>query len=329
MDLTTRYIGLSLKGPFIVGASPLVDDVETASALASAGASALVMHSLFEEQIDRPTQKGALYESAATYFPDDAAFTLTPESYAKHLKCLKETVRIPIIASLNGVTPAGWVRFAQFIEASGADALELNVYGVPTNPERCGGDVERQLLNLVAAVRSAITIPLSVKLAPFYSSLPNLARRLANEGADGLVLFNRSYYPAIELQELTVTSMPDLSGPWELSLRLRWLGILYGKVNVSLAVTGGVHSADDAVKSILAGTDAIQVVSVLLKNGPNYLKELTAGLQNWMARQKFENLEQCRGLLSLANCPDPDGYERGTYAMGLQGWNSHKRQAKP
>lgn len=326
MDLATRYIGLSLKGPFIVGASPLIDNVETAAALEAAGASALVMHSLFEEQIDRPVREAALYDSASAFFPEDAAFALTPESYAQHLKRLKEKVRIPVIGSLNGVTPAGWIRYAQFIEASGADAIELNAYGVPTNPDRSGVDVERQVLDLVAAVRSAIKVPLSVKLAPFYSSLPNLARRLVNEGADGIVLFNRSYYPEIQLQDLTVTAMPDLSGPWELSLRLRWLGILFGKVNVSLAVTGGVHSADDAVKSILAGADAIQVVSVLLKNGPDYLKELSAGLQSWMARQKFERLDQCRGLLSLANCPDPDGYERGTYAMGLQGWNSHKRQ---
>jgi dihydroorotate dehydrogenase (fumarate) len=329
MDLATRYIGMSLKGPFIVGASPLIDDVETAAALETAGASALVMHSLFEEQIDRPERESALYDSAATYFPDESAFSLTPGSYAKHLKRLKEAVRIPIIGSLNGVTPSGWVRYAQFIEASGADALELNAYGVPTNADCSSGEVERQLLNLVAAVRSAIHVPLSVKLAPFYSSLPNLARRLATEGADGIVLFNRSYYPAIQVQDLTVTAMPDLSGPWELSLRLRWLGILYGKVNVSLAVTGGVHSAEDAVKSILAGADAIQVVSVLLKNGPNYLKELIAGLRNWMASQKFEGFDQCRGLLSLANCPDPDGYERGTYALGLQGWNMQKRRVKP
>lgn len=325
MDLATRYMGLNLKGPFIVGASPLIDDIEVAKRLEAEGASALVMHSLFEEQIDRPKREDALYDSASTYFPNDSAFTLTPKSYAEHLRRLKDAVRIPVIGSLNGVTSAGWVRFAQFMEASGADALELNVYSVATDPATASGDIDRQLLNLVSAVRSAINLPLGVKLAPFYSALPNLARQLANEGADGLVLFNRSYYPAIHLQDLTVTPMPDLSGPWELPLRLRWLGILYGKVNVSLAVTGGVHTSDDAVKSILAGADAIQLVSVLLKNGPTCLRELTAGVQSWMGRQKFESLHHCRGLLSLANCPDPDGYERGTYAMGLQGWNNPKR----
>lgn len=329
MDLSTRYMGLNLNGPFLVGASPMSDDLQAAATLEAAGASAMVMHSLFEEQIERPKNEVALYSSAASYFPADSAFALTPESYATHLTRLKETVRIPIIASLNGVTPAGWLRHAQFIEASGADALELNVYGVPVDPSESSDEVERRLLQIVAAVRSAISIPMGVKLAPFYSALPNLARRLADEGADGLVLFNRSYYPSIDIEDLDVTPMPDLSGSWELALRLRWLGILFGKVNTSLSVTGGVHSVDDAVKSLLAGADTIQLVSVLLKQGPNCLKELIAGLKSWMTRQKFEKLDACRGLLSLKNCPDPAGYERGTYAMGLQGWNARKQSLHP
>jgi dihydroorotate dehydrogenase (fumarate) len=195
---------------------------------------------------------------------------------------------------------------------------------VATDPLVPGMEIERRLVELVESVRSAVTIPLAVKLSPFYSSIPNLARRLVDVGADGLVLFNRSYYPAMDLDELTVRPMPDLSGSWELPLRLRWLGILFGHVNASLSVTGGVHTSDDAAKAILAGAESIQLVSVLLSRGPNYLKELLAGLQAWMRQHKFESLSACRGMLSLRNCPDPAGYERGTYAMGLQGWNNAK-----
>jgi len=329
MDLRTRYLGLSLANPFVAGASPQSDNMETVVQLEAAGASALIMHSLFEEQIDQAQNTAELYATAATNFPSENAFVLTPDSYLQHLKRLKSAVSIPIIGSLNGCTPSGWVRYAQFIENGGADALELNIYSVASDPSDTANEVERRVLNLVAAVRSAISIPLSVKLVPFYSALPNLARRLVNEGADGLVLFNRSYYPMVDVEDLSLTSLPELSGAWELPLRLRWIGILFGKVNASLSITGGIHSADDAVKSILSGADTVQLVSVLLKNGPDYLRELISGLDAWMTRCKFENLEACRGLLSLKNCPDAAEYERGTYALGLQGWNERKKITRP
>jgi len=329
MDLSTRYLGLSLANPFVAGASPQSDSVDTVVQLEAAGASAIIMHSLFEEQINRSGNASELYASAATCFPNENAFVLTPETYLQHLKRLKSSVAIPIIGSLNGVTPSGWVRYAEFIEGCGADALELNVYSVSSDADDSANEVERRLLNLVAAVRSAIKIPLSIKLVPFYSALPNLARRIADEGADGLVLFNRSYYPLVDVEDLTLTSLPELSGPWELPLRLRWVGILFQKVNAALSITGGIHSVDDAVKSILAGADTIQLVSVLLKHGPEYLKELIAGFDLWMTRRKFQSLDECRGLLSLKNCPDAADYERGTYALGLQGWNERKKVTRP
>lgn len=330
MDTTCTYLGLSLKNPFVVGASPQSDDLQLVLDLQAAGAAAIITHSLFEEQIQQADQKpGELYKSASTFFPGSTSFSLSPATYAQHIRKLKDAVNIPVIGSLNGTTPQGWLRYAKVIEDAGAAALELNVYSVAVDPAETGAEQERRVVDVVQSVRGAITIPLAVKLSPFYSAIPNLARRLVDAGADGLVLFNRSYYPSIDLEELIVTPMPDLSGSWELPLRLRWLGILYSRVNASLAVTGGVHTADDAAKAILAGADCIQLVSVLLQRGPNYLKELLAGLQAWMAQHRFESLNACTGMLSLSGCPDPLSYERGTYAMSLQGWNKAKTSVRP
>lgn len=324
MDLSTRYMGLQLSGPFIAGASPLSDDLNAARELEEAGASALVMHSLFEEQIKKEDRESELYRSASTYFPASNVFTLTPEEYVVQLGKLKKTVKIPVIASLNGLTSSGWVRYAQLLHAHGADAVELNVYGIPAFPSESSLEVERRVLNVVASVRSVISIPLAVKILPFYTSLPQFAQRLTDEGADGIVLFNRSYFPSIDLEELNMTPQAELSGAWELSLRLRWLGVLYGRVNTALSVSGGVHTSSDALKALLTGADTVQMVSAILTRGSGYLKEVIAGVKHWMKQHNYENLEAFRGLLSLKNCPDPAGFDRGAYAYTLQTWNARK-----
>jgi dihydroorotate dehydrogenase (fumarate) len=339
MDLTTTFLGKTLPNPFVAGASPQSDDVALAVDLQNAGASALVMHSLFEEQIARAnteevqpvhdSQQAHLFDMAESYFPGEPMFTLRPETYATHLKRLKKELTIPVIGSLNGTTPSGWVDYARRIEDAGADALELNVYSVPVQAEQDAVHVEAQVLATTAAVCSVVRIPVAVKLSPFYSALPNLVSALRGAGAKAVVLFNRSYYPEFNLTDLSVIPQPDLSGSYELPLRLRWLGILHGRANVELAVTGGVHTSEDALRALLAGADTIQLVSVLLRRGPGYLKEVCAGVRHWMNEKKFASVDDFRGLLSLKNCPNPQSYERGTYALGLQSWNARRATILP
>jgi dihydroorotate dehydrogenase (fumarate) len=328
VDLSTTYLGLRLPNPFMPGASPLVDDLDTVKRLEDAGAAAIVMHSLFEEQIVREQlatflhteQHGESFAEALCYFPSSERFALGPEEYLAHLARIKTSVGVPVIASLNGTTAGGWLGYAQAMEQAGADALELNVYSLATDGEETGAAIEERTLEMLRSVKARVRIPVAVKLSPFYTSLAHFGRRLAESGADGLVLFNRFYQPDIDVEELDARRSLVLSTPSELPLRLRWLAILSGSLPASLAVSGGVHTAVDAVKAVMTGAHAVQVVSCLLKRGPAYLGALREGLAEWMERHEYSSLREMRGSMDLTACPDPAVYERANYMLILQSW---------
>ena len=328
MDLTTRYLGLSLAHPFMPGASPLVDDLDVARQLEDAGASAIVMRSLFEEQIQRErhgfthhteTHADANAE-AASYFPAPEEFVLGPDHYLEQLRRIKDRVAVPVIASLNGTTAEGWLDYSQLIQGAGADALEINFYHVATDPLEDGLTVERRLLDVVAVLKQSVTITIAVKLSPFYSSVPHLASRLASLGVSGLVLFNRFYQPDIDPEELDVVPALQLSTSSELLLRLRWTAILSGTFRGSLAITGGVHEPIDAVKAVMAGADAVQIVSMLLRRGPQRLEHIIREFNRWGDEHEYVSVDQMRGSMSLSRCPDPYAFERGNYMRILQSW---------
>jgi dihydroorotate dehydrogenase (fumarate) len=328
MDLGTRYLGLDLPHPFMPGAGPLVDDLDNVRRLEDAGAAAIVMRSLFEEQIVRELARTALdieshvdsFSEAASFFPKPEEFELGPHEYLEQLRKIKAAVGIPIIASLNGVTPTGWLEYAGLIEQAGADALELNVYHVVTDPEEDGAQVEQRVVAIVEAVRRSVRLPLSVKLSPFHSSVPHLARALEGAGAKGMVLFNRLYQPDIDPETLEVVPRLVLSDSSELLLRLRWLAVLSGRTTLDLACSGGVHTGVDALKAIMAGATAVQVVSALLRKGPGQLARLREEVTQWLEEHEYESLAQARGSMNLARCPDPSAFERGNYMRVLQSW---------
>jgi len=327
-DLSTRYLGLALPHPFMPGASPMVDDLDMVRRLEDAGAAAIVMHSLFEEQIEME-QGRTLYDiesnvnvfsEASSFFPRPAEFRLGPQTYLEQIRRIKEAVKVPVIASLNGITATGWLEYAKLIEQAGADALELNVYYVATNPDEDGAAVERRTVEIVRTVRQAIRIPIAVKLSPFFSSLSHFAARLEAAGADGLVLFNRFYQPDIDIEELEVRNELRLSDSSELLLRLRWMAILSAQRKLDLAVSGGVHTPADAVKAVMAGARSVQIVSAILKNGPQHLNALRVGLSRILEERGYESLAQMHGCMNLSRCPDPAAFERGNYMRILQGW---------
>jgi dihydroorotate dehydrogenase (fumarate) len=330
MDLSTTYLGLKLPHPFMPGASPLVDDLDKVRRLEDAGASAIVMHSLFEEQITREQLSaflhtephGESFAEALAYFPNPDRFALGPEEYLAQVARIKGTVSVPVIASLNGTTPGGWLRYARSIEQAGADALELNVYAVATDPEEDSRGVELRTLELLRAVKKEVRIPVAVKLSPFYTAFAHFASQLDAAGADGLVLFNRFYQPDIDAENLQAVRELPLSQRGELSLRLRWLAILSSRVKASLAVTGGVHTALDAIKAVMTGAHAVQVVSALLQRGPGYLRELREEMERWMEEREYASLAEMRGSMNLEACPDPAVYERANYMLTLQSWRS-------
>ncbi len=323
MNLSTDYLGFTLRNPFVVGASPFCDDVYVARTLQDAGASALIMRSLFEEQIDLAGSN--LLASAASAEGDDelpefAAYQLAPESYVRQVEQLKSTVTIPVIASLNGCHPGSWLDFARRLEGAGADAIELNFYHVATDPAIAADHVETEMLRTVGNLTSTVSIPVAVKLSPFHASVAQLAVALELEGAAGITVFNRFYQPDINIDDLRVQAHLGLSDPSELLLRLRWLAILSPLLSCSLAATGGVHTSADTVKVLLTGAHAVQVVSVLLKHGPAILSTLRLGLEHWMREHHFSELTQFRGMLNLTSCRDPEAYERANYIRVLQSW---------
>lgn len=330
VDLSTTYLGLELAHPLMPGASPLVDDLDMVRQLEDAGAPAIVMSSLFEEQIENEQLAthlhlesiGETHAEATSFLPEprEGGFSLGPEEYLGQVRRLKETVGVPVIASLNGTSAGGWLEHAVLIEEAGADALELNVYQLATDPWESSQDLEERIARMVRAVKAKITIPVAVKLSPFYTALAHFATELEDCGADGLVIFNRFYQADLDVEALEATRTLELSTSSELLLRLRWLAILRGQIGVSLAATGGAHTAEDVVKALLCGADAVQVVSAIFQNGPGHLAILRHDLERWMEEHGHASLETLRGAMSLERCPDPHAYERANYMRVLSGW---------
>lgn len=328
MDLRTRYLGLDLAHPFMPGASPFADTLDSVRRVEDAGAPAIVMRSLFEEQIVRERARTLhdleahtdSFAEAASFLPRPEEFHLGPHEYVEQVRRIKEAVRIPVIASLNGVTAAGWLEYARLIEQAGADALELNVYHVATDPDETSEHVDRRAIEIVAAVKETVRVPLAVKLSPFCSATAHHARELAAAGARGLVLFNRFYQPDIDPEALEAVPRLALSDSGELLLRLRWLAVLSGRIRADLACSGGVHTPVDAIKALMAGATAVQLVSALLHHGPAHLAVVRDAAERWLEEHEYESLDQLRGSMNLARCPDPSAFERANYMRILQSW---------
>jgi dihydroorotate dehydrogenase (fumarate) len=327
-DLSTTYLGLKLPHPIMPGASPLVDDLDMVRRLEDAGAAAIVMHSLFEEQIvgEQITWEQYIdthaeaHSEALDYLPDPGDFALGSQEYLEQIARIKKSVSVPVIASLNGTTKGGWLRYARMIEQAGADALELNMYTVATDPRESASSMESRLLEILKTVKTSVRIPVAVKLSPFYTSLAHVARELAAAGADGLVLFNRFYQPNIDVENLAVLPVLHFSDPGELLLRLRWLAILSGRSPLSLACSGGVHTGLDAVKAVMCGAHAVQMVSSLLRRGPEHLGVVRAQLAEWLEKHEYASVHQMQGSMNLQHCPDPETFERANYMKILQSW---------
>ncbi len=328
MNTTVNYLGLQLKSPLMAGASPMAASLDLVRRLEDAGAGAIVMNSLFEEQLDREDSAkhsfvdkvSSISPEAGSYLPALDDYHLSPDQYLQQIEKIKAAVSVPVIASLNGVTLGGWVQHADWIAKAGADAIELNVYYMPTDPKETDHDVQKRVLDILAAVKRVVSIPVSVKLSPFFTALPNFAGALANAGAAGLVLFNRFYQPDIDIEELDIRPTLFLSDSSELLLRLRWLAILSATMDTPMAVSGGVHTAHDAIKAIMAGASAVQMVSCLLKNGPEHLGKISKEMVQWLEEHEYESVQQMRGSMSLRNCADRSGFERANYMRVLQGW---------
>jgi dihydroorotate dehydrogenase (fumarate) len=325
VDLSTRYLGLELNSPLVASPSPLGHDLEMLRRLEDAGAAAVVLPSLFEEQIEHEAfevhqvlEAGTeSFGEALSYFPELDDYNTGPGPYLDHLSQAKELLTIPVIGSLNGSSPGGWVRYARQMQDAGADAIELNVYFVAADPSVSSAQVEERYLELVRAVREVVTIPVAVKVGPYFSSLANMACRLAEAGADGLVLFNRFVQPDIDLETLSVVPEVHLSTSAELLLPLRWIAILHGRVSASLAATTGVHRAEDVLKLLLAGADVTMTTSAVLRDGPERLRELVIGLRALLEKGEYESVEQLKGSMSQASCPDPEEFERSQYMRAL------------
>ncbi|MAS33831.1 MAG: dihydroorotate dehydrogenase [Anaerolineaceae bacterium] len=325
MDISTRYLGLALRSPLVASASPLSEQIYNLKQMEDAGAGAVVLHSLFQEQLEREaselhyhmTEGTESFAEALSYFPEPTTFHLGPDAYLKHIRKAKDSVDIPVIASLNGSTLGGWIDFARLIEDAGADALELNLYHIPTDLNETGGAVEARYLEVVAAVRAAVSIPLAVKLSPFFSNMANMARQLDEKGANALVLFNRFYQPDIDLENLEVYPHVLLSTPQDLRLPLRWIAILYGRINADLAATSGVHTAEDALKMLMAGANVTMMASALLKNGIGHIRTVEADLRRWMEEHEYESVQQMRGSMSQQHAGNPAAFERAQYMRAL------------
>lgn len=325
MDLSTRYLGLHLDNPLVAAASPLSRHIDKVRQMEDAGLAAVVLFSLFEEEAEAPpmpferppARRGGSFQQALDYFPEHTEFNLSPDAYLEHLRRLKEAVDIPLIASLNGATPGGWIELARHIEAAGADALELNIYFVPADAETDAQEVEDRYLDIVSVVRDTVDIPLAVKVGPYFSAPAHMARQLVGAGADGLVLFNRFYQPDIDLERLDVYPHLVLSTPEALRLPLRWIAILYGQVKADLAATGGIHTAEEAVKAIMAGANTAMIASALLQRGIDYAREMLLNLEEWLEENECESVAGLRGSMSLRHCANPGAFERGNYIKAL------------
>lgn len=328
MDLTTDYLGFKLPHPFMPGASPMADSLDGVKRLEDAGAAAIVLRSLFEEQLvseqlvtHRYTDfHRDTFPEAASFLPEPELFHLGPETYLEQVRRIREAVKVPVIASLNGLTPASWVQYAKLIEQAGASALELNLFTIGADPAEKAGEIELRTIELLKAVKAQVKLPIAVKLSPYFSSLSHVAHELDKAGAGALVLFNRLFQPELDIEALEVKRVLHLSDSSELPLRLRWLGVLSSQVNCALACSGGVHNVADAVKALMTGADVVQVVSLLLRKGPSELKGLVDGLTRWLEEHDYASLAQLRGSMNYESSPDPAAYLRANYVMLLQSW---------
>jgi len=329
MDLTTKYLGLKLRTPLVPAASPLSEDIDNLKRMEDAGAAAVVLYSLFEEQLrqDRAElvhnleQGTESFAEALTYFPEPEEFHLGPEEYLKHIAQAKKATRIPIIASLNGSSTGGWTQYAKQIQQAGADALELNIYFIPANPDVSGAKVEQTYLDILKAVKAEVTIPVAMKLSPFFSNFANMAKRVDEAGADGLVLFNRFYQPDIDLESIDVKPNILLSTPMAMRVPLRWVAILHGRLKASLAATSGIHRATDVLKMLMAGADVTMLCSVLIRHGVRQIGTIERDLVAWMEEHEYESVSQLKGSLSQKKCPAPAEFERAQYMRAISSYS--------
>lgn len=330
VDLSTTYLGLKLKNPLVASASPLSEKVDTVKKLEEAGIAAIVMYSLFEEQIIHESLEldhflfygTEISAEIASFYPLSGKYTLKPEAYVETLKKIKQAVKIPIIGSLNGISTGGWIKYAKIIEDAGADALELNLYFLPTDPTLTATQIEENYITLVGDVRKSIKIPLAVKLSPFFTAIPNITKRLVEAGANGLVLFNRFYQPDLDLEKLEVTPNLILSTSNELRLPLRWIAILFGNIDADLGLTSGVHTAEDVIKSCMAGASVAMTTSELLEKGIGRIPVILADLEKWMVFHEYESITQMKGSLSQKAVKEPAAFERANYMKVLNSFKS-------
>lgn len=336
LDLTTSYLGMKLRTPLVASASPLSHEIDSIRQLEDAGASAVVLYSLFEEQLRRETLELDFYLSEGTesspeslsYFPQPGEFVLGPDGYLEHIRKAKQAVKIPIIASLNGSSVGSWIQYATQIEQAGADALECNIYWVVTDPRASAQQVEQHYIEILQAVKSAVHIPVAVKLSPFFTNLANVATRLDAAGANALVLFNRFYQPDIDLEELELIPSVLLSTPQAMRLPLTWVGILYGHVKADMAATGGIHGAEDVIKLLMVGSNVTMLCSTLLRNGINHLRAIEQGVRQWMESHEYESVAQMMGSMSQRHCPDPAAFERAQYMRAVKDIQHVKQMAR-
>jgi len=325
MDLSTKYLGLKLRTPLVPAASPLSEEIDTLKQMEDAGASAIVLYSLFEEQLRQDSadlahhleQGTNSFAEALTYFPQPQEFRLGPEEYLKHISNAKRSLHIPVIASLNGSSVGGWTEYAKAIQQAGADAVELNIYSIPTDMDQSSLEIEQTYLDIAKAVKAAVTIPVAVKLSPFFTNFANMAKRLDQTGVDGLVLFNRFYQPDIDLEALDVRPNILLSTPMAMRVPLRWIALLYGRIRPSLAATSGIHRATDALKMLMAGADVAMLCSTLIRHGARQIGVVERDLVAWMEEHEYESVTQLKGSLSQKNCADPSAFERAQYMKAI------------
>jgi dihydroorotate dehydrogenase (fumarate) len=326
VDLTTYYMGMKLRTPLVVSASPLSQEIGSIRRLEDVGASAVVLYSLFEEQLRQESLELDYHLNAGTesfaeslsFFPQASEYRLGPEGYLEHIRKARQAVGIPIIASLNGATAGGWAEYGREIEEAGADAIECNIYSIQTDPDVTSAEIEQTYIDIVKSVKKSVSIPVAVKISPYFSNLANMAKRLDQAGANALVLFNRFYQPDIDLEELEIRPNVLLSTPQALRLPLTWIGILYGRVQTSLAGTSGVHDAPDVIKLLMAGANVTMMCSALLRNGINHLHNVENGVVDWMEKHEYESVQQMQGSMSQLRCPDPGAFERAQYMRAVK-----------
>ena len=325
MKLTTNYLGFQLRTPLVPSASPLSEKIDNIKRMEDAGASAVVFHSLFEEQVRRDRhelqfyldQGTESYAESLSFFPHHEEFKVGPEAYLEHIAEAKAASHIPIIGSLNGTTFGGWLKYAKQIEQAGADALELNIYSVPTDSDRSAEDIETEYLTIIASIKAQVKIPVAVKLSPYFTNFARFAHRVDRQGANALVLFNRFYQPDIELETLEISPNILLSTPMAMRLPMRWIAMLYGRIDANLAATSGIHRATDALKMLMAGADVTMLCSVLLRRGIEHIRVMEREMCEWMEEHEYESVEQLKGSMSQKNCPDPSAFERAQYMRAL------------